>query len=397
MTTRGRARESRAKLQARADEIVARLEMTYPDARCSLTHADPFQLLVATILSAQCTDARVNLVTPTLFARYPSARALADADPGELEGIIQSTGFFRSKTRNLLGMARAVEERHGGWVPRTMDELVALPGVGRKTANVVLGNAFGIDEGIVVDTHVARLSARLGLTRHTDPVKIEHDLVALVPRARWTLLPHSVHRARTLRMRRPHPALRGVCGERPLSVVARTHLTGLPAPSMPSKTPASAGRYWLVKSEPDCFSFDDLWRAPKRTTFWDGVRNYQARNILRDQMRRGDQVFYYHSSVDPPAIVGIAQVVGEGAPDPTAFDPREDHFDPASDPDAPRWFGVRLRAVRPLARPIPLAELRRAPALERMVLLQRGSRLSVQPVTAQEWQAVLALEQASAD
>ncbi|HET7585707.1 MAG TPA: EVE domain-containing protein [Gemmatimonadaceae bacterium] len=162
--------------------------------------------------------------------------------------------------------------------------------------------------------------------------------------------------------------------------------TAPPAPSNGER------RYWLVKSEPDCFSFDDLWRAPHRTTFWDGVRNYQARNFLRDAMRRGDLVFYYHSSAEPPAIVGIAEVVHEGRPDPTAFDPKEDHFDPDSDPAQPRWFGVDIRAVRPLARPIALAELRRAQGLDGMVLLQRGSRLSVQPVTAAEWDAVLALE-----
>jgi endonuclease-3 len=130
------------------------------------------------------------MVTPPLFRRYPNARALAGADQEEVEELIRSTGFFRNKTRSLLGMARAVEEKHGGSVPRTMDELTALPGVGRKTANVVLGNAFGIDEGIVVDTHVTRVSGRLGLTRHTDAVKIEQDLVKLVPREKWTLISH---------------------------------------------------------------------------------------------------------------------------------------------------------------------------------------------------------------
>ncbi|HET7585708.1 MAG TPA: endonuclease III [Gemmatimonadaceae bacterium] len=187
---RARRRESREARAARTAEIIARLEAEYPDAQCSLTHADPYQLLVATILSAQCTDARVNMVTPALFARYPDAHALADADQEELERIIQSTGFFRSKARNLIGMARAVTERHGGSIPATMEELVALPGVGRKTANVLLGNAFGIDEGIVVDTHVTRLSQRLGLTQHTDAIRIEQDLIALVPRSRWTLVPH---------------------------------------------------------------------------------------------------------------------------------------------------------------------------------------------------------------
>lgn len=145
---------------------------------------------MATILSAQCTDARVNQVTPALFARYPTPADLARADPAEVESMIRSTGFFRTKTRSLLGMARAVVERHGGMVPSTMEELRVLPGVGRKTANVVLGNAFGIEEGIVVDTHVTRLSRLLGLSRHSDPLKIERDLMALVPPKDWTLLSH---------------------------------------------------------------------------------------------------------------------------------------------------------------------------------------------------------------
>jgi endonuclease-3 len=171
-------------------EYIRRLEATYPDAKCSLDHHDAYQLLVATILSAQCTDARVNMVTPDLFARFPDPAALADAEPEDLENRIKSTGFFRNKTKSLLGMARAVVDRHGGEIPRTMDELTHLPGVGRKTANVVLGNAFGINEGIVVDTHVTRVSFRLGLTRQTDAVKIEQDLVKVVPREKWTLFSH---------------------------------------------------------------------------------------------------------------------------------------------------------------------------------------------------------------
>jgi endonuclease-3 len=180
----------RAPASARAPEILSRLVRAYPDAACSLRHHSPFQLVVATILSAQCTDARVNIVTPALFAKYPDARTLADADQEELEEIIRSTGFFRSKAKNLIGMAKALVERHGGEVPAGMDELTRLPGVGRKTANVILGNAFGMSEGVVVDTHVARVSRRLGLTRHTDPAQIETALTALFPRTRWTLLGH---------------------------------------------------------------------------------------------------------------------------------------------------------------------------------------------------------------
>jgi predicted RNA-binding protein with PUA-like domain len=150
-------------------------------------------------------------------------------------------------------------------------------------------------------------------------------------------------------------------------------------------------RYWLLKSEPDCFSWDDLVRAPKRTTHWDGVRNYQARNMLRDEMRKGDLVLFYHSSAEPMAVMGVAEVVREGYPDHTQFDPKADHFDPRSDADAPRWFMVDIRAKRPFARPVTLAELRREAGLERMVLLQKGSRLSVQPVRAEEWRIVCAL------
>jgi endonuclease-3 len=185
--------------EARVDAIITRLEARFPDARCSLEFADPLQLLVATILSAQCTDERVNKVTPVLFARYRTAQDFADANPDELAGIIRSTGFYRNKTRSLIGMGRALVERHGGAVPRTMDALTQVPGAGRKTANVVLGNAFGVDEGIVVDTHVRRITHRLGLTRQTDPVKIERDLMALVPRDRWTLLPHLlIHHGRAI-------------------------------------------------------------------------------------------------------------------------------------------------------------------------------------------------------
>lgn len=183
-------RESKAARSERAGIILQRLKAEYPDARCALDHGDAYQLLVATILSAQCTDARVNLVTPAFFARYPSPEALAAADRGEVETVIRSTGFFRNKTRSLIGMAQALVAGHQGEVPRTMEELRVLPGVGRKTANVVLGNAYGINEGVTVDTHVTRLSRLLGLTRHDDPVKIEQDLMPLFPREEWGLLSH---------------------------------------------------------------------------------------------------------------------------------------------------------------------------------------------------------------
>lgn len=177
-------------VQERADLIYKRLNKEYPDAHCELVHENPLQLLTATILSAQCTDKRVNLVTPDLFKRFPDAQSLSDANPEELEDLIRSTGFFRNKTKSLLGMAAAVVEKHEGKVPATMDELTKLPGVGRKTANVILGNAFGINEGVVVDTHVGRLSLRLGLTRQTDPVKVELQLMKLFPRKVWGQLSH---------------------------------------------------------------------------------------------------------------------------------------------------------------------------------------------------------------
>ena len=176
--------------KARAAKYYKRLSATYPDAHCALDHEDPYQLLVATILSAQCTDKRVNTVTPGLFKHYPSATQMADAEREELETEIKSTGFFRSKTKSLLGMAQALVARHGGKVPDTMEELTELPGVGRKTANVILGNAFNKNVGIVVDTHVTRLSERLGLTRETDAVKIEEDLMPLFPSEQWTMVSH---------------------------------------------------------------------------------------------------------------------------------------------------------------------------------------------------------------
>jgi endonuclease III len=192
----------------RAPLIFARLRRAYPDAHCELDHANAYQLLVATILSAQCTDKRVNLVTPALFDRYPDAEALAMADPRDVEELIKPTGFFRNKTKSLLGMAGGLLDRFGGAVPDRMEDLVTLPGVGRKTANVILGTAFDKPAGVVVDTHVGRLSRRLGLTRLSDPVKVERVLMKLFPQKNWTLLSHLLifHGRRVCLARRPRCA-----------------------------------------------------------------------------------------------------------------------------------------------------------------------------------------------
>jgi endonuclease-3 len=185
--------------RARTRAIIRKLKRRFPEAKCSLNHRSPLQLLVATILSAQCTDARVNIVTKDLFKKYKTAKDFAEADPDKLAEMIKSTGFFRNKTKSILGMAQALVADHGGKVPHTMEELVRLPGVGRKTANVVLGNAFGIDEGVVVDTHVTRIANRLRLTRHKDAVKIERDLMRLIPKKDWTLFPHlMIHHGRAV-------------------------------------------------------------------------------------------------------------------------------------------------------------------------------------------------------
>jgi len=187
-----KAKNPLAERRARARKIVARLEREYPDATCALHHSSALELVVATILSAQCTDARVNMVTPALFAKYRTAREYAAADPQVLEREIQSTGFFRNKTKSIIGMAQALVERHGGEVPDTMAALTELPGVGRKTANVILGTWFKKNEGVVVDTHVQRLSRLLKLTKHDDPVKIERDLMELLPRDKWTWWSHTL-------------------------------------------------------------------------------------------------------------------------------------------------------------------------------------------------------------
>ena len=192
-----------------ASVALERLSALYPDAHCELDHRNAFELLCATILSAQCTDARVNMVTPVLFARFPDAASLSVAQHAEVEEISRSTGFLRAKAKSLIGMANALVDRHGGDVPPHMDMLVRLPGVGRKTANVVLGNAFGINEGVVVDTHVQRVSRRLGLTREPDPVAIERELMPLFPRESWALLSHLLiwHGRRVCFARKP------ACGE----------------------------------------------------------------------------------------------------------------------------------------------------------------------------------------
>lgn len=207
---RGRlAKEGAVARRLRAQAVYRGLRHLYPDAHCELDYADPFELAVATILSAQCTDKRVNMVTPVLFGRFPDATALAAASTRDVEDIIKSTGFFRTKARHILGFSRAVVADHGGEVPRRMAELVKLPGIGRKSANVIIGNAFRRNEGIAVDTHVARVANRLGLTRETDPVKIEADLSRLFARRTWTMLSHLLiwHGRRTCHARKPR------CGE----------------------------------------------------------------------------------------------------------------------------------------------------------------------------------------
>jgi endonuclease-3 len=189
----------------RALKIARRLEKAYPDAVCALSHEDPYQLLTATILSAQCTDERVNMVTPELFRRYPTVERLAKSSQSDVERIIKSTGFFRAKAKSLRGMAAALVDRHKGEMPRTMEELILLPGVGRKTANVVLGTAFGIATGVVVDTHVKRIAHLLGLTKHSVPEKVEQDLMALLPESEWVNFAHRLihHGRRICIARRP--------------------------------------------------------------------------------------------------------------------------------------------------------------------------------------------------
>jgi endonuclease-3 len=235
MSTRVRNTTSRPAGPGRAEvprvtSLVERLAATWPDAVVELDHANAYQLLCATILAAQSTDRMINTITPALFARFPDAHALAAADQDELERLVHKSGFFRNKAKALRGMAQALVERHAGEVPRTMDELVALPGVARKTANVILGSAYGIDAGVVVDTHVTRLSARLGLTRETDPVKIERDLMAVLPQEHWTSFAHRLiwHGRRVCHARAPDC---GACALAPLC----------PSADLPARGEAVAG------------------------------------------------------------------------------------------------------------------------------------------------------------
>ena len=207
-----RGRESKRALRARVEQIIALLRATYPDAECALVHRNAWELLVSTILSAQCTDKRVNMVTPALFARFPTVEAFAAASREDLETAIRSTGFFRNKAKNIQGAAHVMLEKFGGAVPKTMAELLELPGVARKTANVVLGVAFQVADGIVVDTHVSRLSQRMKLTREKDPTKIERDLMQVVPQADWIDIGHLlIHHGRAL-----CTARKPACSECPL-------------------------------------------------------------------------------------------------------------------------------------------------------------------------------------
>ena len=219
----------------RAAQILDRLEKAHPEATCALHYRNPFELVAATILSAQCTDERVNMVTPALFKRYPTPAALARAVPAELEGIIRSTGFFRAKAKSLMGCARALVETHGGAVPRELQALVKLPGIGRKTANVVLGHAYDIAEGIAVDTHVLRVSNRLGIAKGDDPIKVEQQLMTLVPTPRWTRTTDLLifHGRKICEARRP------LCGECPVFDLCRwKHRQAFALGTPPRKKPA---------------------------------------------------------------------------------------------------------------------------------------------------------------
>jgi endonuclease III len=231
-------------LTDQASAVARFLAIEYADAKCALHFQSPFQLLIATILSAQCTDERVNLVTKVLFAQCPTAKEMAAISQADLERIIQSAGFFRAKAKNILACSYALLDKHGGMVPRTLDELVGLAGVGRKTANVVLGTAYGIPSGVVVDTHVARLSTRLGLTKNSDPVKIEQDLMALLPSEEWIDFSHRLihHGRRICAARKPNCASCGLFSLCPKVGVPASVLKQLPLPkkSMPARRKTKA-------------------------------------------------------------------------------------------------------------------------------------------------------------
>ena len=224
--TNGMKRESQEELKTRTRDIIRRLKRAYPDAKCSLNHSNPFELLVATILSAQCTDERVNIVTADLFRKYKKPEDYLKVSPRELEKDIQSTGFFRNKTKSIQGTSKMLAEEYGSQVPHTMDELLQLPGVARKTANVVLGNAFGVKAGVVVDTHVTRLSHRLALTEQKTAEKIELDLIEIVPKKDWVIFPHLLiwHGRKICKARNP------LCAECPIEKLCPSSFlkTGVP-------------------------------------------------------------------------------------------------------------------------------------------------------------------------
>jgi endonuclease III len=224
--------------KARANKILDLLELAHPEATCALHWKTPYELVMATILSAQCTDERVNMVTPALFSRYPDAAALAKARPSDVERIIKSTGFFRAKTKSLMGCARGLSEQHGGEVPKSLDVLVKLPGIGRKTASVVLGHAYDIAEGIAVDTHVLRVSNRLGIARGDDPILVERQLMALIPRERWTRTTDLLifHGRKICIARRP------LCGECPVFALCRWEHRQAFALGVPPRARAAAAR-----------------------------------------------------------------------------------------------------------------------------------------------------------
>jgi endonuclease III len=239
-------RDSGAAGASKVAALIAGLRRAYPDATCALTHQDPFQLLVATILSAQCTDARVNMVTPVLFAAYPDALAMSRAGQEEIETIIRSTGFYRNKAKSIRAAAARLVETFGGVVPRTMEELLTLPGVARKTANVVLGVGYGIAAGVVVDTHVERLSHRLGLSRGKDPVAIEQDLMRLVPREDWIDLSHLLifHGRQVCQARKP------ACDRCPVASLCPSavyYLAGKESPLLRAKAPAGKAKKAVKK------------------------------------------------------------------------------------------------------------------------------------------------------
>lgn len=234
----GRGAAPPSSLTERAAQILDVLETAHPEAKCALDHRNPFELVTATILSAQCTDERVNQVTPALFRRYPDARKMARAKQEDLEAIIRPTGFFRSKSKSLLGCATALAERHGGEVPRTMDEMTALPGVGRKTASVVLGHAYDLAEGVAVDTHVLRVGNRLGIAKSDDPLEVERQLMKIIPRERWTRTTDLIifHGRKICIARRP------LCGQCPVFALCRWPLRQAYAMGETPRAPRPARR-----------------------------------------------------------------------------------------------------------------------------------------------------------